>query len=67
MEDKAFKKSQEMPPGERSEDVPLVQQHQGEDPADGQPSGSSTMTNTSISSGEENKVTHSRWDNEKKN
>jgi len=43
-----------MPTEDQSKDVPLVQQQLGEDPTDGQPSGSSTVTSTSISSREEN-------------
>ena len=43
-----------MPTEEQFEDEPLVQRQLGEDPADGQPSGSSTVTSTSISSREEN-------------
>ena len=54
MEDRAFRKSREMPPGEKFEDVPLVQQQRGEEPAGRQTSGSSTVTSTSISSGEKN-------------
>jgi len=52
MEDKAFRKSREMPFEEQDEDTPLVQQ-KGSDLAGRQSSGSNMVTSTSISLREE--------------
>lgn len=52
VEDRAFRRVREMPVGDRSTEVPLVQrQGQRVGQAGEQSQGSSTVTNTSISSG----------------
>eukprot|EP00253_Pinus_taeda_P019703 PITA_19703 len=53
MEDRAFRRSQEMPAGDQSSNVPLVQQQQGPqvEQEGEQSQDSSTVTNTCISSG----------------
>lgn len=50
MDDRAFKKSREMPTKDQSADVPLAQQEQGGQVSKQTP-GSSTVTSNSISSG----------------